>query len=215
MIMRSQAPRLYLTTPRISDPSAFAGQLDAALAAGDVACVLLQAQGRDDGETKRIVRTLAEIAARHDVALLVDGDPQLATRAGADGVHIRGAGQDLSEALESLKPERIVGCGGLELRDDAMTAGEAGADYVMFGDAMDDGEWPSLTETIERTSWWAEIFNVPCVALARRFEDIGPLADAGADFVALGDWLWNDPRGPATLIGEARALLADPGKVTG
>jgi thiamine-phosphate pyrophosphorylase len=205
--MRSAAPRLYLTTPRISDARVFGGQLEAALAAADVACVLLQVDGRDDGETKRTVRTLAEIAARHDVALLVEGDPQLATRAGADGVHVRGAGQGLSEALESLKPERIVGCGGLELRDDAMAAGEAGVDYVMFGDAFADGDVPSLAETLERTGWWAEIFNVPCVALAHRFEDIAPLADAGADFVALGDWLWNDPRGPAAVVREAQGVL--------
>jgi thiamine-phosphate pyrophosphorylase len=213
--MRSEAPRLYLTTPKVTDARAFGGPFEAALAAGDVACVLLQVDGRDDGEAKRIVRTLAEIAARHDVALLVAGDAQLATRAGADGVHVRGAGQDLSEALESLKPERIVGCGGLELRDDAMAAGEAGVDYVMFGDALADGEVPSLAETLERTGWWAEIFNVPCVALAHGFEDIAPLADAGADFVALGDWLWSDLRGPAAVVREAHAVLAGSRKVMG
>ena len=33
-----------------------------------------------------------------------------------------------------LKPERIVGVGGLATRHDAMLAAEQGADYVMFGE---------------------------------------------------------------------------------
>ena len=38
-------------------------------------------------------------------------------------------------------------------RDEAMRAGEAGADYIGF-----DGE-----NAKELTEWWAELFNLPCV----------------------------------------------------
>ena len=72
-----------------------------------------------------------------------------------------------------------------------MTAGEVGADYVMFGEPRRDGCVPPLAETLERVAWWAEIFVTPCVAYAARLDDAAALAAAGADFVALGDAVWS------------------------
>ncbi len=58
--------------------------------------------------------------------------PEIAARAGADGAHLTGI-EAFMAAVDSLKPAKIAGCGGLNSRDDAMLAGERGADYVMFG----------------------------------------------------------------------------------
>ena len=208
-LMPSDPPRLYLITPPLADLSGFMPMFAAALAAGDLACVLLRLAVRDETEAKRIVRGLREAASSRDVALLVEGDAKLAARSGADGVHIRGGGGALQEALDSLKPERIVGCGGLELRHDAMLAGEAGVDYVMFGDPDTSGRKPSFSDTLARTAWWADIFTVPCVACASRLEELGDLAEAGADFVALHETVWRDPRGVAAALDEVRAALAE------
>ena len=83
-----------------------------------------------------------------------------------------------------------------------MTAAEGGADYVMFGDPGSDGEAPSLTATLERVRWWAEIFQTPCVAYAAHLEDVAPLAAAGADFVALGGAVW-EAADPAAAVEQA------------
>ncbi len=102
----------------------------------------------------------------------------------------RAPARTLSAAIKSLKPDRIVGAGSLRTRDEAMTAGEMGADYVMFGEPHEGARtmaWPSLTE---RVAWWAEIFETPCVAYADTIAAAGALADAGADFVALGEAIW-------------------------
>lgn len=214
--MSSDSPRLYLVTPPLAGADAIVKDLGPALEAGDVACVLLRLAARDEAEAeaKKIIRIVGETAARHDVAVLVDGPPGLAARAGADGVHVRGVGDGLREALDGLKPERIVGCGGLKLRDDAMQAGEAGVDYVMFGEPTHDGWVPPLDDTLERLAWWAEIFNVPCVGYAARLDDVAALVAAGADFVALGEWVWSDKRGAVVALGEAQALLVERAPVT-
>ena len=47
-----------------------------------------------------------------------------------------------------------------------MSAGEAGADYLLFGEPRPDGTIPALESVIERATWWAEIFETPCVAYA-------------------------------------------------
>ena len=156
---------------------------------------------------RRTGSRLADSAAAADVALLVENDPRLAARAGADGAHVAGAGVELQQALASLQPERIVGAGHLRLRDDAMTAGEAGVDYVMFGEPRPDGWTPPLTETLDRVGWWAEIFETPCVAFAATLDAVAPLAAVGADFVALGDAVWSAPS-PEIVVAKAMRRIA-------
>ncbi|WP_158817811.1 thiamine phosphate synthase [Methylocapsa sp. S129] len=205
----TQSGKLYLLTPplRVTDLDDFASTLAAALEAGDVACVLARLAPDAEGDAKKIVTRLVEIAAHAGAALLVDNDPRLAARVGADGAHMTGGGAVLNEALASLKPERIVGAGLLRTRDEAMNAGEAGVDYVMFGEPRRDGYTPPADETVERVEWWAEIFEPPCVGYAASLEDIAPLADAGADFVALADAIWSAPA-PLDALAQARAILA-------
>ena len=83
-------------------------------------------------------------------AMLIENDARSADRLGADGVHVAGAGEDLVTAIKSLKPERIVGAGSLRPRDDAMAAGEKGADYVMFGEPHGGARTMGLTSLADR-----------------------------------------------------------------
>ena len=210
--MTPETSRLYLITPPLAKAGDIPASLAAALEAGDVACLLLRLAARDDGEAKKIVRACNDIAQPRGAAVLVEADgtqaPGIAVRAGADGVHVcRGLSAEGAPALESLQPARIAGIGGLKSRDEAMHAGEAGADYLMFGEPAPDGFVPDLAQTLERAAWWAEIFNVPCVAYAHRLADVAALSGAGVDFVALGAAVWEDARGPAAAVREAQMLL--------
>jgi thiamine-phosphate pyrophosphorylase len=136
------------------------------------------------------------------VALLVADRADIVARAGADGAHLTGV-DALNAALPSLKPTRIAGVGGLRIRHDAMLAAEAGADYVMFGEPGADARRPPFDAIIDRVTWWAELFEIPCVAYAASLDEIGPLCAAGADFAALGDAVFADPRGAAAALREA------------
>jgi thiamine-phosphate pyrophosphorylase len=109
-----------------------------------------------------------------------------------------------------LQPERIAGCGGLATRHDAMLAAEAGADYVMFGEPDATGHRPAFEAVADRVSWWAEIFETPCIAFAATLAEVDGVAAAGADFVAVGDCIFDDARGPAAAIADAAQRLALP-----
>jgi thiamine-phosphate pyrophosphorylase len=198
-------PRLYLITPPVADAEGFAPALEAALGAGDVACVLLRFAPPDENARKKIVRHLGPLAQDRGAALLLPNDSQFAVRAGADGVHVTGPGEQLDAALDSLKPERIVGIGGLADKQQAMAAGELDVDYLMFGDLEPGGE--SADSVLERASWWAEIFNVPCIAVAHDLAEVETLAKSGAEFVALGAAVFGDPRGAAAGVAQAQAAL--------
>ena len=203
------APRLYLVTPRVGDPVSFSGVFAAALKGGDVAAVLLRLEPADDDTLIKRIKTLAAIAQDGGAALLIDGPPAIVQHAGADGAHLAHV-EALSAAMSRLKPDHIAGCGGLETRHDAMTAGELGADYVMFGEPDAEGRRAPFDAVLERVSWWAELFVAPCVGWAARTDEIGALVKAGADFVAIGNgaMVWADPAGPAAAVAAAQARLA-------
>jgi len=203
--MPTDAPRLYLITPPISEWTPYPLLFESAMAACDVACVLLRTAAHEEGEKEKIVRALAPLVQKHGVACLIADDPQLAVRAHADGVHVDGEGERLESALCALKPGYIVGAGGLPTRDAAMAVGEAGADYVMFGGPC--GVEPHAA-IVERVAWWAEIFNVPCIGYAHNLGAIDDLVWAGADFIALGDAVFADPRGAVAALRDADRLIA-------
>ncbi len=204
---RRPAPRLYLLTPRADDVSRLADSLADALAAGDVAAVLLRLPEADERTLITGIKILAPIVQGNDAALLLDGHPDLVARAGADGAHLTGT-EEFVAAVGSLKPDRIAGCGGTHTRHDAMLAAETGADYLMFGEPDTNGDRPSFDAIIERVAWWAEVFEIPCVGFAASLDEIEPLAAAGTEFVALGDWAFTDERGIATAVRDAMRRLA-------
>src|SRR5262245_44946036 len=199
------APRLYLVTPTLEDATAFAQPLAEALGAADVAAVLLRLAAADERTLINRIKALAPVTQDRGTALVFDGDPGIAVRGGADGAHLTGIENFLATA-DSLRPARIAGCGGLASRHDAMTAAERDADYVMFGEPR-DGVRPSLDAILERIAWWAEVFNVPCVGYVAALDEIGPLAQAGADFIALAPEIWAGSRG-AAAVAEAAQLVA-------
>ena len=196
-------PRLALLSPYRTGPAeaeGLAGALDAACAAGDVAAVVLRLAPADERGLVTLLKRLCPPAQERGAAVLVAvpdfaGDlVSVAARGGADGVHVERADDETLRDLRGrLRDGRILGAGGvLGSRDAAMLAGEAGADYLMFGGLFPDGAAPDPEEVRERAAWWAEIFETPCIAVAAQAAEVAGLAATGAEFVALESGLWLD-----------------------
>ena len=195
-------PRLYLATPVVDDPALLMASLPGLLAAADVAAVLLRLKPTDQRTMISRIKTLAPVIQDGGAALLLDGHVELVARAGADGAHLTGI-EAMEDAMPTLKPDRIAGVGGLATRHDSMAAGEAGADYVLFGEPDAKGQRPSAEAITERLQWWAELFEPPCVGFAASREEAHEFAAAGADFVLVGDFIWNDKRGAKAALMDA------------
>jgi thiamine-phosphate pyrophosphorylase len=206
-------PRLYLATPEVDDPSQLAASLPGLLAAVDVAAVLLRLKATDQRTMITRIKALAPVVQDGGAALLLDGHVELVARGGADGAHLTGLAA-MEEALPSLKPDRIAGIGGLTTRHDSMAAGEAGADYVLFGEPDAHGQRPSVDAIAERLQWWDELFEPPCVGFAVSGEEAAEFAAAGADFVLVGDFIWADPRGAEAALIEVEQAIQQAHAVT-
>jgi len=197
-----QTPRIYLLTPTLADDGEARALADVLRAAGrvaDVAAVLLKPGSGDGARQSERLRPL--VAACHEIgaACLVEGNTALAIAIEADGAHLDGLAA-LKGALPALRPHGIAGVGGLRTKHDAMSAGEGGADYVMFGEPDAIGRRQPFESTLERADWWVQLFEPPCVAYAQTLEEVDALVLAGADFIAVSNLLLDEPEtGAASL----------------
>jgi thiamine-phosphate pyrophosphorylase len=174
----------YLIIDATSEEARAAGLTEALRARPVTVVLLLPGAGPDDLLRAQVAACQASVAA-----VLIEGDAARALAVGADGIHLPHF-SDIAEATQAygsaravLGAGRVVGVSAGLVRHDAMVLGELGSDYVAFEDPT--GADPAALADI--VAWWAELFEVPCVAFAAMDESlVARLAEAGADFVAVG-----------------------------
>lgn len=170
-------------------PATASAWLSAALDAAPFSSVLLiQSNGAPFAPAP--VKTLIEIIQRRNAAALLADDAQLVRILKADGVHLswsKDQPRRYADAREELGQRFIVGADAGRSRDDAMSLGEAGADYIGFGiPAHVEDRATAFDRQCALIGWWREIFEPPCVAFdCASAEDARALAEAGADFIAV------------------------------
>ncbi len=190
-------PELYLITPAEADAADFGSRLMAVLSTSPAAAILVRRASFDEAAYARIASQVVNIGQGAGAAVLIEDDVALARRLRADGVHVTAGLESAREAVSALKPDFIVGAGNVRTRHDAMSFGELGIDYLLFGPLGGETD-PKATELAE---WWAETFEIPAV-----LSDPGAtgLDAAGAEFLALSTSLWSAPA-PAEAL---RTMLA-------
>jgi thiamine-phosphate pyrophosphorylase len=210
MAMATPGCRLYLVTPASLDPLRFRDALTQALDAGDVACLQLRLKDAGDDEIRRACDILLPIAQRRGVAFLLNDRPDLAMKAGCDGVHVGQQDAPYEEARRMLGADRIVGVTCHDSRHLAIEAAEAGADYVAFGAFFPTKTKPShYRPSPDLLAWWAEIMTVPTVAIGGITpENCAPLVAAGADFLAVVSAVWDHADGPGAAVREFNRAIA-------
>jgi thiamine-phosphate pyrophosphorylase len=194
--------RLYLITPPSLDPATFKDTLAAALDGGDVACVQLRLKHAPDDVIRRACDALRPVTQSRNVAFILNDRPDLAAATGCDGVHVGQEDTPYDEARSIMGADRIVGVTCHDSRDLAMSAADAGADYVAFGAFFPTGtKQPKSSASPDLIRWWSEMMTVPCVAIGGiTVENCGPVVEAGADFLAVAAGIWAYETGPAAAV---------------
>lgn len=207
--MRAPSCQLYLISPPVLEPAAFAAQLEEALAGGDVAAFQLRLKGASDEAVLRAAEQLIGPLQAAGCAFLLNDRPDLAVRCGADGVHVGQQDAPYAAARRLLGPDRIVGVTCHDSRHLAMEAGEAGADYVAFGAFFPTATKDAATRADpELLAWWQETMEVPCVAIGGiTVENAATLVEAGADFLAVSAGVWAHGQGPRAAVRAFHALM--------
>lgn len=99
--------------------------------------------------TKELSKIISAVQKK-DIAFILKQDIDTALRLNADGVHL-----PFSKDLKNIRKKTDGIALGVVCadRDEAMRAGEAGADYIGF-----DNE-----NAAELAEWWSELFTIPCI----------------------------------------------------
>ena len=202
--------RLYIITPEKFSLTTFPDLLARALDAGDVAAVQLRLKNADDDRWKRAIDALRPVSQSRNVAFLLNDRADLVVQTGCDGAHVGQEDMSAREARRLMGPDRTLGVTCKASRDLAMQAGEDGADYVAFG-----AFFPSTSKEVKNLAdpeilrWWSELMEIPCCAIGGITpENLAPLVQAGADFLAIIGAVWNHPDGPAAGVRAINAAIA-------
>jgi hypothetical protein len=137
---------------------------------------------------------------------------------GADGVHVGQedlASTSLKRIRKIIGKDAVLGVTCHASRHLAMEAGEEEADYVAFGAFYPTTSKPKEklekwgTPTPELLEWWSEQSTLPCVAIGGITpQNLAPLVQAGADFVAVITGIWNHPQGAGAGVKAYNAAIA-------
>lgn len=205
-VVQSRRPcRLVLIAPAADGAGA---RLAEALCGGDVASVILARDGLGETRYRSHCAELVAIAQKANAAALVCDNMAVAEATGADGVFFSAPPADLKEIVARHSPARIVGCGGLDDRHDAMLAAEAGPDFVFFGRPDGDTRPQPHPKSLELAEWWSQLAEIPCIVMAgSNIAAIGPCARTGAEFVAAGLAVFSATGGPGAAVESANRII--------
>lgn len=206
--------QLYVISPPvIKDAEAFARQLDAVFAAGEVAAFQLRLKAETDPETgeappapdsvwRAVAPPLRDVCRTRGVSFILNDRADLVEGLDADGVHLGQADGDARQARMNLGKDRLIGVTCHNSRHLAMQAGEAGADYVAFGAFFGTATKPvKYKAEPDLLTWWSELFELPAVAIGGiTVDNVQHLVDAGADYVAVASGVWGHELGPEAAV---------------
>ena len=200
--MTSPNCRLFLVAPGARDAGLLAECLSAAMAAGDIASVLIT--GSDAADIRITASRFLPLAHAGDVAVLLENNCDLARDIGADGIEIDSGPAEFKANRAVLGSDAIIGCHCATDRHLAMELAEAGADYVRIS-ATEKGPADEFL-----LHWWSQLFEVPCVtAEPLDSSAIAAAVSMGADFVRPRDEMWVSPAAAEQTIAAAMQAISD------
>ncbi len=202
--------RLFLVSPPNADAEDFPACFEQAAKAADVASLLVRPTG-DHDDTVDVISAVLAAGYEYNVAILVDGDADIAAESGADGVQVTGDITQYERARTLLGSDRIVGMFSNGSRHAAMELAEAGADYIAFdqGHTLTIGNGDTK-EQIDPISWWSSLFEIPSVAFApTEIGEVEALVRAGCGFIRPDDAMWSSPDRAADTVKRYNARIEE------
>ncbi len=200
--------RIVLISPAGETADSFAPKFSAAISGGDVASVILPANGMDEASFQAFAERIVPIAQDAGIAAIIADDTRIAGRVKADGIHIEGGKAALAEAIENFQAKMAVGTGGAKTRDDALELGEERPDYIFFGRFGYDNKPEPHHRNLTLGRWWAEMIQVPVIVMAGSdIASVEAVAATGVDFVALSAAVFANGVDPKEAVARANAVL--------
>lgn len=201
--------RLVLVTPAGMALDDLGQRLTTAGKGGDIASVIVPEHGLDEGSYQRVLETLVPVCQAFGAAVIAAGEPRLAARTGADGIHVRSDAATIKRAVETHQDRFIIGAEAGKTRHQALEVGEARPDYVLFGRPGGDTHAEAHPRVAEQAAWWAELVEIPAILMGGHdLTHLDAAAATGVDFIALSRAILAPDVDAERAVREANQVLA-------
>lgn len=151
-----------------------------------VTCVQLREKNISDEQFLQEAEALKQVCNRYQIPFIINDRPDLAKKAGADGVHVGLSDMGIEKARELLGDDFIIGGSAHNVRE-ALAAQAAGADYIgcgaVFGSAT---KTDATTLPMDELKAICDAVEIPVVAIGGiKLGNMPQLAGTGIDGVAV------------------------------
>lgn len=156
---------LYAITPDEQDTDILLSKVEAALQGG---ASMLQYRNKLASHSLKVQqsRALLPLCRQYSVPLIINDSVKLCLTLDADGVHLGADDGNLSEARNRLGADKILGASCYNRFDLALSAEQAGADYVAFGACFSSDTKPNApVASLELFRQAREQLKIPSVAI--------------------------------------------------
>ncbi|MDQ2069572.1 thiamine phosphate synthase [Natronospira bacteriovora] len=163
---------------------------------GGAALVQFRDKSRDTARRERRASRLLECCRAAAVPLVINDDPALCARVGADGLHLGRDDGDLARARDQVGPNVFIGQSCYNELTRAEQAAEAGADYVAFGSVFPSATKPDAVHApLPLLELAGQRLSLPVCAIGGiNRANIDRVAATGAQLAAVIGSVWSgDP----------------------
>ena len=138
---------------------------------------------------------LCSLCRENEIIFIINDDTALAKAVGAHGVHLGRWDSAISEARSILGNQAIIGASCYNDLELAISARDAGADYVAFGSFFPSNTKPDAVRATPDLLYKAKAtMDLPIVAIGGITADNAPpLITAGADMLAIIQGIFSQP----------------------
>jgi len=183
---------LYAVTPDEADTDVLLAKVEAALQGGINVLQYRNKAASHKLQTQQ-ARAILPLCRQYGVPLIINDSVKLCLTLDADGVHLGADDGNLAEARARLGAGRILGASCYNRLDLALSAAQAGADYVAFGACFASGTKPNApVASLQLFTQAKQAVDVPLVAIGGiTLNNAAQVIQAGADAVAVVGALFN------------------------
>jgi len=185
---------IYLISPKNIKGNKFYRELDLVLKTNKVKFFQLRLKKITTKNLIRIAKKIKKIVKKNNVKFLINDEPLIAKKIGADGCHIGQKDMDLIKSRRILGKNKIIGVTCHNSKKLALKAKRDKANYIAFGSFYKSSTKKSpFKANLAILRWAKKKINMPTVAIGGiNSSNYKKILLGGADLIACSNYIWKN-----------------------
>ena len=187
---------IYLISPQRIRGVKFYKELNNILKTNKVKYFQLRLKKISTSNLLKISRKIKKIVKKNNVKFLINDNPLIAKKVGADGCHIGQRDMDFESSRKILGKNKIIGVTCHNSKKLALKAKKHGANYIAFGSFFKSStKKTAFRANLAILRWAKKKINMPIIAIGGiNSSNYKKILSNRADFIACSNFIWNNKK---------------------